>query len=69
VLRFRQRPVAAADVLVHHGDTEVTGDFTETSGFSVHLCVLRVSVVNEVLECFLELGFSQLVGLPWVDFL
>src|SRR5438093_7218387 len=26
------------------------GDFTEASGFSVHLRVLRVSVVNKVLE-------------------
>src|SRR6266496_2741254 len=28
------------------------GDFTEASGFSVHLRVLRVSVVNRVLEFF-----------------
>ncbi len=32
------------------------GDFTEASGFSVHLPVLRVSVVNRVLEFFLSLA-------------
>src|ERR1043166_1586363 len=30
------------------------GDFTEASGFSVHLRVLRVSVVNTALEFFLN---------------
>src|ERR1041384_5006028 len=32
------------------------GDFTEASGFSVHLRVLFVSVVNAVLELFLSLA-------------
>ena len=40
------------DVLFHHGDTEGTENFTEASGFSVHLRVLRVSVVSKVLEFF-----------------
>src|SRR5436309_1930436 len=38
------------------------GDFTETSGFSVHLRVLRVSVVNKVLEFFLGLASHDSSG-------
>jgi len=51
------------NILFHHGDTEGTEISQRASGLSVHLRVLRVSVVNKVLEFFFELGFTQLLGL------
>ena len=38
---------------------------TETSGFSVHLCVLRASVVNKVLEFFLSLSSASNLLTEW----
>jgi len=40
------------------------GDFTEASGFSVHLRVLGVSVVNKVLEPFLSLASHNSSAFP-----
>ena len=47
------------DVVFHHGDTEGT---EISQRFSVHLRVLRVSVVNEVLEFLLISAFHNTPG-------
>src|SRR5216117_2194099 len=54
-LQRQRRPVSPR----RHGGH---GDFTEASGFSVHLRVLRVSVVNRVLEFFLSLASHNSSG-------
>src|SRR5216117_1252835 len=54
-LQRQRRPVSPRRHRVH-------GDFTEASGFSVHLRVLCVSVVTKVLEFFLSLAFHNTPG-------
>src|SRR5437773_3921544 len=59
-LQRQRRPVSPR----RHG---AHGDFTEASGFSVHLRVLRVSVVNKVPEFFLSLASRRSSGLALAE--
>ena len=53
---MREKPFQRGKKFELHRRHGGRGDFTEASGFSVHLRVLRVCVVNKVLEFFSSLA-------------